>query len=92
MPGFAWTLVFFRKIKVLERVLLSFALSIVVVTLSLFFTNWLLKMEINGASAVVVIIVVTVIPVAVYFLRRLRGNGEGEEGGNGDESEESEEG
>jgi len=73
LPGFAWTLVLFRQIAPVERVLLSLALSIAVVTLSLFVINMLFGMRIGGLNAVIVIIVITVIPIAVYYLtRRMR--------------------
>ena len=71
LPGFAWTLVFFRQIGVIERVVLSFALSIVVVTLSLLFINRLIGARITGSNSVLVIIVVIVLPVAVYYLNKL---------------------
>ena len=35
VPVFAWTLVFFKQVNVLERIALSFGLSIAVVTLSI---------------------------------------------------------
>jgi uncharacterized membrane protein len=68
LPGFAWTLVFFRQINVMERVVLSFGLSIVAVTLSLFFVSRLIG--ISGFDSALVIIVVTVLPVAAYYLSR----------------------
>ena len=71
LPGFAWTLVFFRQIKVIERVALSFGLSIVLVTLSLFAINALIGIRITGSNSALVIIVVTIVPVAVYYLTRL---------------------
>ncbi len=70
LPGFAWTLVFFRQIKVLERVVFSFGLSIVVVTLSLFFTNRLIGIRITEFNSALVIIVVTILPLIVYYLNR----------------------
>ena len=70
LPGFAWTLVFFSQIKVLQRITLSFALSIVVVTLSLFFANRLGGARITGLNSVLVIIMVTILPVAVYYLNK----------------------
>jgi uncharacterized membrane protein len=77
LPGFAWSLVFFRQIKILERVLLSVALSIVVVTLSLLFANRLSGTRITGFNSVLIIIVVTILPVIAYylnkFIRRRRG-------------------
>ncbi len=78
LPGFAWTIVFFRRINVIERVTLSFALSIVVVTLSLLFINRLTGLRITGLNSVLVIIVVTILPIVAYYLNRLirrrRGN------------------
>lgn len=73
LPGFAWTLVFFRKVNVLERVALSFGLSIAIVTLSIIVLNVLLKVRINGANALLIIVVVTVIPLAYYCLKRYFG-------------------
>ena len=70
LPGFAWTLVFFRQIKVLERIPLSFALSIVVVTLSLLFANRLIGTRITGFNSVLIISVVTILPIVAYYLNR----------------------
>lgn len=76
LPGFAWTLVFFRRMKVLERVVFSFGLSIVVVTLSLFLLNILIGIRITGFNSVMAISIIIIIPVAVYYLIRLiRGRG-----------------
>ena len=76
LPGFAWTLVFFRQMKVLERVVISFGLSIVVVTLSLFSVNLLAGVKITGFNSALVLIIITVLPLAVYYLSRLlRGRG-----------------
>jgi len=71
LPGFAWTFIFFRRINVIERVALSLALSIVVVTLSLLLVNGLVGIRITGFNSVLVIIVVTILPVAAYYLNRL---------------------
>ena len=70
LPGFAWTFVFFGQIKVLERITLSFALSIVVVTLSLLFATRLSGLRITGINSVLVILVVTILPVVAYYLNR----------------------
>ncbi len=78
LPGFAWTIVFFRRLNVIERVTLSFALSIVVVTLSLIFINRLIGLRITGFNSALVIIVITILPIVAYYLNRLikrrRGN------------------
>jgi len=73
LPGFAWTLVFFRgrQINLIERFVLSFGLSIAIVTLSLLALNRLIGLRLTGVNSVLVIIAVTVIPVAVYYLNRL---------------------
>ena len=71
LPGFAWTLVFFRQINVIERVTLSFGLSIVVVTLSLLLLDRLIGISITGFNSVLVIVAITVLPVLVYYLNRL---------------------
>ena len=71
LPGFTWTLVFFRQISVIERLTLSLALSIAVVTLSLFSANMLIGIKITGFNSVLVIVVVTILPIAAYYLNRL---------------------
>ena len=71
LPGFAWTLVFFRQINVIERIALSLGLSIAVVILSLFSLNMLIGIKITGLNSVLVIIIVTIIPVVIYYLNRL---------------------
>jgi uncharacterized membrane protein len=72
LPGFAWTLVFFRKVNIIERVALSFGLSIALVTLGVIVLNLLLGMRINGTNALLAIIVMTVIPVGIYLFMRFR--------------------
>jgi len=71
VPGFVWTLVFFRQINIIERIALSFGLSIAVVTLSIFLLNILIGIRITGFNSVLVIIAVTIIPVVFYYLNRL---------------------
>ncbi len=71
LPGFAWTLIFFRQISVIERVAFSFALSIAIVTLGLLLVNRLFGVRITGFNSTLVIIVVTILPVVVYYLNRV---------------------
>ncbi len=73
LPGFTWTLVFFRgkQINVLERIALSFGLSIAVVIISILFLNMLVGINITAVNSALIIIVVTIIPVAFYYLNRL---------------------
>ncbi len=69
LPGFAWTLIFFKQLGILERIALSFALSIVLVTLSVFFVTRL-GLKITGFDSVLIIIVVTILPVIAYYINR----------------------
>ena len=71
VPGFAWTLVFFNRVNIIERITLSFGLSIAAVTLSIIVLHVLFGMRINGANSLLTIIVITIIALAVYLLRRL---------------------
>ena len=71
LPGFAWTLVFFRRINVKERVVLSVGLSIAVVILSLLSLNMLAGIRINGFNSILIVIAVTIIPIAIYYFSRL---------------------
>ncbi|MBI2979979.1 MAG: DUF1616 domain-containing protein [Chloroflexi bacterium] len=71
LPGLAWTLIFFRQINVIERVALSFGLSIVVVTLSLLFTSRLFGIGITGFNSALVILAVTILPLVACYLNKL---------------------
>ncbi len=71
LPGFAWTLVFFKKINIIERIVLSFGLSIAVVTLGLLFLNKAAEIKITGFNSLLVIFTVTIIPVTFYYLNKL---------------------
>ncbi|MDD5038466.1 MAG: DUF1616 domain-containing protein [Dehalococcoidales bacterium] len=77
LPGFAWTLVLFSQINILERVALSFGLSIALVTLSLFTVNLLFGVRITGLNSILVIILITIPPLAAFyfdrFMKRKRG-------------------
>lgn len=69
LPGFAWTLVFFKKPGILARGVLSIGLSIALVALSILFANYVLDVRISGANSVLILIVITLVPLAIYFLR-----------------------
>ena len=70
LPGFAWTLVFFKQIKIIERIVLSFGLSIALVTLSVLVLSLLFGVKITGLNSLLTIIILTIIPVAFYYLKR----------------------
>ena len=73
LPGFAWTLIVFsgRQINVMERLALSFGLSIAIVTLSIIASNVLFSIRITGTNAVLVILAITVVPTVWYCLKRI---------------------
>ncbi len=58
IPGFVWSYVFFKKGKIdeIERIALSFGLSITLVPLIVFWLNWLLKIKINIVNVTAVIL------------------------------------
>ncbi|MFC1898816.1 DUF1616 domain-containing protein [Chloroflexota bacterium] len=74
LPGFAWTLVFFKKLSILERVTFSFGLSLAIITLSILVLNVVFQVSITGLNAFIVIIIVTVIPSIIYYVNRTRRN------------------
>lgn len=71
LPGFAWSLVIFKKINILEKITISLGLSIALVTLTVLVLNVLLHVRINGMNALITIGVLTVIPLAIYLIQRL---------------------
>ena len=70
LPGFAWSLVFFKKVNVLERIMLSIGLSIAITTLSILALNKLLGIRITGVNSLLIIVVITIIPLAFYYIRK----------------------
>jgi uncharacterized membrane protein len=69
-PGFAWTLVLFRQISYLERLVLSFALSLTLVTLSILGLNIMINMRITGFNALLTILLLIIIPMIIYFAQK----------------------
>jgi uncharacterized membrane protein len=67
LPGFAWSLVFFKQLSNLERLALSFVLSIAIVTLSIICFNVVFKISITGFNTLLIIILVTIVPAVLYF-------------------------
>ena len=70
LPGFVWTLVFFNRVNIMERMALSFGISIAVVTLSIIALNALFGMRINGDNSLLVILAITALALATYLLKR----------------------
>ncbi len=70
LPGFAWTLIFFKSINTLERIALSFGLSIALVTLSILALNVLFNVRITVTNSLLTIVVLTIIPMIIYSIQR----------------------
>ena len=70
LPGFAWSLIFFRQVTVIERIVLSFGLSIALVTLSVLAMNMLFGVRISGFNSTLIIVLITVIPLAIFYIRK----------------------
>ena len=71
LPGFAWSLVFFKGLNVFERVILSIGLSVALTSVSILALNKILGIRITGVNSLLIIMVITVIPLAIYYTRRL---------------------
>jgi uncharacterized membrane protein len=68
IPGFAWSLLLFRQLKALERIALSFALSLAVVTLTLVGANLVFGLKIDPYNSVLVIFIVTLVALGARWL------------------------
>ena len=70
LPGFAWTFVFFSKISVIERIVLSMGLSIAIVTLGILVLHVLFGMTITGSTSLITITAIIFLAVMTYFTKR----------------------
>ena len=68
LPGFAWSFVFFKKDEIdwIERIALSFGLSIALVPLAVFWLNYFLGVKINLLNVTIIILALTGTAVGVY--------------------------
>ena len=71
LPGFSLSYAFFKKkeIDMIERVALSFGLSIAVVPLLVFYFNWLFGIKINALNSGIIILAVTAVGAAIYYYK-----------------------
>jgi uncharacterized membrane protein len=69
IPGLAWCLLLFENEKkdAPELVALSIALSISISTLSMFFLNSMLRVEITLINAGIILVILTVVPVFILI-------------------------
>jgi len=73
LPGFAWSFIFFKKGKIdlIERIALSFGLSIALVPLTVFYLNYLLKVKINLPNVSLVVTTLMAIPLVFVGAKSL---------------------
>jgi uncharacterized membrane protein len=70
IPGFAWTFVFFSRVSVIERVVLSLGLSIALVTLGILVLHVLFVMRITGINSLVTIAAITAVCLTTFLVKR----------------------
>jgi uncharacterized membrane protein len=73
LPGFIWSFVFFGKKKIdsIERFALSFALSIALVPLVVFYTN-LLNLRITILTVTIQIILIILIAILLLLYKKIK--------------------
>ena len=83
LPGFVWSYVFFEKGKIdeIERIALSFGLSIALVPLAVFWLNWIFKVKINLINTSLVILGLMGIAAGILYVRREKESDEITDGG-----------
>lgn len=73
LPGWVWSFVFFdgksRKVDLIERIALSFALSIAIVPLAVFYLN-LVGLPITGLSSFFVVLVLILVGLGLVWWRK----------------------
>jgi uncharacterized membrane protein len=72
LPGFMWSFVFFFKKEIdwVERIALSFGLSIALVPLTVFWLNCIFHVRITLLNTCLVVCALTVIPVAYLLVTK----------------------
>lgn len=71
LPGLAWSFVFFKKgeIDVIERIALSFGLSIAIVPLTVFWLNYFLGVKITLLNVSLVILALIALALGIIKKR-----------------------
>jgi len=74
IPGYAMTLALFKEgeLNKIERIALSFALSIATVPLALFYLNWGLGIKINLINLILIVLLIVISSLIVWRVRTNR--------------------
>jgi uncharacterized membrane protein len=72
LPGFVWTYVFFNRseIDIIERIALSFGLSIALVPLVMFYANYLLGVKITLINCIIIVVILILLPLGWFKLKK----------------------
>ena len=70
LPGFVLVRAFFNKVDVVEKVALSFGLSIALVIISVLFSNMVLRIPITALTNFLVILVVIIIILVIKYYEK----------------------
>jgi uncharacterized membrane protein len=73
LPGFVWSYVFFkeREIDFIERIVLSFGLSTMLVPLTVYILNYTLDVQINLVNFSIGSVLWILIPLVYLYLKKL---------------------
>lgn len=72
LPGFVWSFVLFprkNEIDWIERIVLSFGLSIAIVPIMIFYINRMTGVKINILNNTIIIVIFVVIGIGTYILK-----------------------
>jgi len=72
IPGLVWTLVIFRKLHIMERIVLSFGLSIVIVTLVNYIPSKAFGLPITVSNVLISIAAVIGLALLLHALRKFQ--------------------
>lgn len=72
LPGLCWSFVFFSldEIDWIERIALSFGLSVALVPLAVFWLSWLFAVRINTMNVSLTVVGLLVLAGALYLLKK----------------------
>ncbi len=71
IPGFAWSFVFFNRdeIDAIERIALSFGLSIAMVPLMIFYLNYIIGVKITFINSTISILILTLAAIVLWLAK-----------------------
>jgi len=71
LPGLAWSYVFFRRgeIDPVERLAISFGLSVAIVPLSVFWMNYIFRIKITGVSVTLLVLLLILSAILIHRIR-----------------------